>query len=181
MIINKTHSKAELINIIKKYNVEIDNPNKYKKIQLSALLVDKLNILERITPTPELPFSTLIELKHYLLNVNPKKTLTIKQKNEIVMKCKKIKHYCENNYNVKYSFFSCEDELVKDIELISKYGSIPSVRLAIRKYNLNPSLKNKVDIVIPEYVQRELDYKHKLKNKQIKGLEVKTGKFILHF
>lgn len=181
MIINKTHSKAELINIIKKYNIDIDNPNKYKKIQLSALLVDKLYLLERITPTPELPFTTLIELKHYLLNVNPKKTLTIKQKNEIVMKCKKIKHYCENNYNIKYSFFSCEDELIKDVELIRKYGSIPSVRLAIKKYNLNPSLKNKVDVIIPEYVQRELDYRNKLKNKQIKGLEVKTGKFVLHF
>ena len=90
MIIHKTHSKAELVNIIVNYDIDINNPVKYRKIELSAILVKSLQLIDKIIPVPNMPFLTLIELKEYLVNINPKKTLTIKQKNQIVMKCKKI-------------------------------------------------------------------------------------------
>lgn len=181
MIINKTHSKGELVNIINNYNIDISNPSKYRKIELSALLVEKINLLDKIVPVCNLPFLTLIELKQYLINTNPKKTLTIKQKNNIVMKCKKIKHYCENLYSIKNSLYRDEEELLEDINLIKNYGIIPSVRLAIKKYNNNEKLKDKIQVNIPEYVQRELNYKKTLKVKKQQGLKVRTGKFILYF
>ena len=78
MIIDKSFSKSELINIIKTYKIDIDNPGKYRKVELSALLVEKLNSLDDIIPSPNLPFLNIIELKFYLTNINPKKTLSIK-------------------------------------------------------------------------------------------------------
>ena len=56
MIIDKSFSKSELINIIKTYNINIDNPSKYRKVELSALLVQKLNSIDDIIPSPNLPF-----------------------------------------------------------------------------------------------------------------------------
>jgi len=181
MIIHKTHSKAELVNIIVNYNIDINNPVKYRKIELSAILVKSLQLIDNIIPVPNMPFLTLIELKEYLVNINPKKTLTIKQKNEIVMKCKKIKHYCDNSYCLNNSFFSSQDELQEDIDLIKGFGIIPSVRLAIKKYNANENLNDKVQVYIPDYIQRELNYKKKLKNKTEQSLKVKTGRFYISF
>jgi hypothetical protein len=97
------------------------------------------------------------------------------------MICKKIKHYCDNSYCLNNSFFSSQEELQKDIDYIKQYGIIPSVRLAIKKYNANEELKDKVKVDIPEYIQRELDYKKKLKNKTEQSLKVKTGQFFISF
>jgi hypothetical protein len=58
MIIHKTHSKAELIKIITNYNIDICNPVKYRKIELSVLLVQKLQLIDKIIPVPNMPFLT---------------------------------------------------------------------------------------------------------------------------
>ena len=168
MIIHKTHSKAELVNIIVNYDIDINNPVKYRKIELSAILVKSLQLIDKIIPVPNMPFLTLIELKEYLVNINPKKT-------------QKIKHYCDNSYCLNNSFFSSQEELLNDIDLIKGFGIIPSVRLAIKKYNANENLNYKVQVYIPDYIQRELDYKKKLKNKTEQSLKVKTGRFYISF
>ena len=60
MIIHKTHSKAELVNIIVNYDIDINNPVKYRKIELSAILVKSLQLIDKIIPVPNMPFLTLI-------------------------------------------------------------------------------------------------------------------------
>ena len=42
-------------------------------------------------------------LIQYLTNVNPKKTLTIKEKNNVMMLCKHIIQYCKTNYDLDYT------------------------------------------------------------------------------
>jgi len=182
MIIDKTFSKSELINIIKTYKIDIDNPGKYRKVELSALLVQKLNSLDEIIPSPNLPFLNIIELKFYLTNVNPKKTLSIKEKNEVVMACKRIKHFCDNNYNLDLSVYRDEKHLQEEISRVRAFGSVPSVRLAIKKYNRRPELEHLIDVNIPEYIQRELVYRDKLRDATSQHqLHIKKGKFILTF
>jgi hypothetical protein len=75
MIIHKSHSKLELVKIIIELNIKIKNPRQYKKIDLSALLIDQLDIVDNIKPSINLPFNNIIDLKYYLINVNPNKTL----------------------------------------------------------------------------------------------------------
>lgn len=182
MIIHKSFSKSELINIIEKYKIDIENPSQYRKVELSAILVQKIDCLDEITPIPDLPFLNLIELKCYLTNINPKKTLSIKQKNDIVTICKKIKHFCENDFDIESSVFRDENDLQEQLQKIKSHGTIPSVRLAIKRYNRRPDLTDTLSVDIPEYVQRELEYRDKLReNREQQQLQVKKGKFILTF
>jgi len=145
------------------------------------LLVDKIKTMDSIIPNEDYPFLNIIELKHHLIQINPKKRLTIKQKNDIVMITKKIKQYCRNNYNLEISQYNCINELENDIEYISQYGEIPSVRMAIRELNQNPQKTKQYTVYIPPIIKRELDRKDKLKYKVSLPIKVQKGLFIIQF
>lgn len=180
MIIHKSHSKLELVKIILELNIKIKNPRQYKKIHLSALLIDQLDTVENIKASIHLPFNNIIDLKHYLINVNPNKILTIKEKNDIIHKCKQIKHYCRNGFNINISEYKDDKELMKDIQLVQRHGSIPSCRKAIKEYNMNP-VKDDIDIYIPPHILKELEIKNRLKERKGQRLELRTGKFLIGF
>ena len=80
------------MNVIKRFNLDIVNSQKYKKIELSALVVNQINLLNEIEPCSDLCIFNLIDLINYLQSCNPKKLLTIKEKNNIIMQCKRLKH-----------------------------------------------------------------------------------------
>lgn len=181
MLIHKSHSKSELVRIIQTYNIDICNPKHYRKIDLSAILVDKLKTMDNIKPNEEFPFLNIIELKHHLIQVNPKKRLTIKQKNDIVMITKKIKQYCRNHYNIETSQYNCINDLENDIDYISQYGEIPSVRMAIRELNENPQKTKHYTVYIPPIIKRELDKKHKLKYKICLPIKIQKGLYTIQF
>lgn len=180
MIIHKSHSKLELVKIILELNIKIKNPRQYKKINLSALLIDQLDTIDNIKASIHLPFNNIIDLKHYLINVNPNKILTIKEKNDIIHKCKQIKHYCRNGFNINISEYKDDEELMKDIQLVKRHGSIPSCRKAIKEYNMNP-VKDDIDIYIPPHILKELEIKNRLKERKGQRLEHRMGKFIIGF
>ena len=162
MIIHKTHSKLELVKIIIELNIKIKNPRQYKKMDLSALLIDQLGTIDNIKASLHLPFNNIIDLKHYLINVNPNKILSVRDKNDIIHKCKRIKHYCRNGYNLENTDYNNNENILQDINCIKKHGAIPSVRKAIKEYNMNP-IKEIVDIYIPPHILKEMEIKNKLK------------------
>ena len=73
MFIHKSHSKNELVKICEAYNFNINNPRQYRKIDLSALIVDYMNQLEYIEPNDDYYFCDKTDLELFLINVNPKK------------------------------------------------------------------------------------------------------------
>ncbi len=181
MIIHKTHSKLELVKIIIELNIKIKNPRQYKKIDLSALLIDQLGTIDNIKPSLHLPFNNIIDLKHYLINVNPNKILSVRDKNDIIHKCKKIKHYCRNGYYLENTDYNNENELLQDVECIKNHGAIPSVRKAIKEYNINP-IKDIIDVYIPPHILKEMEIKNKLKERgKNKCLKFHKGLFKLKF
>ena len=82
MIIHKSHSKSELVKIVELFYIDISNPRQYRKIELSALISNHLEQIESLEIDDDNPyfFTNIIDLKYYLINVNPKKILTIKQR-----------------------------------------------------------------------------------------------------
>ncbi len=180
MIIDKSHSKLELVKIILELNIKIKNPRQYKKIDLSALLINQLETIDNIKPSINLPFNNIIDLKHYLINVNPNKILTIREKNQIIHKCKKIKHYCRNGYYLENTDYKDKEEILNDIDCIKNHGAIPSVRKAIKEYNMNP-INKQVDIYIPPHILKEIEIKDKLKQKGKNLFKYHKGHFELKF
>ena len=181
MIIHKSHSKNELVNMIDKYHISIKNPKQYRKVELSALLVDRIKKLDSIVPVEDLPHLTLIELKLYLIKIHPKKTLTIKQKHKVIFTCKRLKHFCRNGYNVLCTDYDTIDDVYNDAVFIKPYGDIPSVRKSLIELNNNPNKPYDVDPVISPYCLRELELKQKLKQSKLFVFEYKVGKFSLTF
>ncbi len=180
MFIHKSHSKLELCNIIERLDLNITNPKQYKKSQLCALFLHRLKRLEKIKPDIDLPFNNVMDIKYFLSNPNPKKLLSIKEKNNIVHICKKIKHFCRNNFNINLTEYEDIDELHNDALYVSDYGSIPSVRKAIREYN-ECSFLNNIEVNIPQHVIKELEIKNKLKQKNSFVFQHKKGQFLVKF
>ena len=184
MIIHKTHSKSELVKIVELFYINISNPRQYIKINLSALIANHLDSIDSLSIDYDNPyyFTNIIDLKYYLINKNPKKILTIKQRNHVITICKKLKHYCKNNYNVNVSDYENIHQITSDVTYISKYGDIPSVRKTIRSINEDPIRIIKIKPIISEIVKKELDKKELYKRIGMHwGLEVKTGFFSLDF
>ena len=183
MIIHKTHSKSELVKIIELFYINISNPKQYRKIDLSALLVNQLQQIESLTISYDNPyyFTNIIDLKYYLINVNPKKILTIKERNNVITICKKLKHYCNNNYCVDIADYENIHQITADATYISNFGDIPSVRRTIKLINIDPLRVIKIQPIISDIVKKELDKKLLYKKKNMSCLVCKTGLFYVKF
>ena len=180
-MINKTHSKRDLIKINTEFKCGITNPNRFRKTELSKMLYDIIWSLDYIDPNEEYCFTNLIDLKYYLMNINPKKLLTIKQKNELILDCKRIKHYTLNNYDLSLTDFTSMKELYDLAQKCSMFGDVPSVRKMCRDLNKDPYKLFDLIANISKPVIKELELKSKLKTKGVKCLTIKRGTFTLIF
>jgi len=115
----------------------------------------------------------------FLQNENKDKKLTIKEKNNIIIKAKKIIAFHKNGYVIERSLYNNFEDIIKDCNYISQYGDISSVRRAIKfineKYNLN------IICTIPNETKELLNQKEEIKKSSIKGFSYKTGKFVVDF
>jgi len=181
MIIHKSHSKNEICKLIDLLGISISNPKQYRKVELSALFLHELVELDFIKPSLYLPFTNVIELKLYLTNPNPNKLLTIKKKGHVIHICKKIKHFCRNNYCIEFTDYADIHELYKEARYIQKYGGVPSVRKALKELNQYPQKTETIDPHIPDHIIKELDIKQKLKSKNKFQFKVSKGEFYVTF
>lgn len=182
MLIHKTHSKKDLCNIIRTFNISIDDPEKLKKKELIRTLVYKFKYIDEIEP--DLDFYmiyNLVDLKTYLYNCNPKKILSIKDKNEVILICKRIQQYINNNYIVNHSSFNSIDEIQKTAKYIEPYGDIPSVRRACKCLNNHPDKIFNLQPKISKQTLRELEKRAEYKKKYENKLIVKYGKYLVQF
>ena len=181
MFIHKSHSKKDLINIIKKIDIKIPNPQKYRKVEISALLDNQLDCLDCINPCEELCIFNIIDLKLFLKCCNPKKLLTIKERNNIIMICKRIKHYCINNYNIEVTDYEDINDLYDEASYINNYGDIPSVRKTIKLLMNDPEKLCDLKPIISPIIMKELQKKELYKKVIYNHLKINYGKYYVTF
>jgi hypothetical protein len=180
-VIHKSHSKSELIKIIKSFKINIDNPSKHKKIDLSALLVNELCKMEIIIPSNDFWFFNIIDLKVFLIGENPEKILSVKQKKMIISKCRNIIHFTRNDLCPKENGYYSLKGVHKDALIVSKFGDIPSCRRAIRLYNGTPEIIDFVNISISYHMRNELAKREVLKHNKLYKYKKLTGDFEVVF
>lgn len=181
MKIHNTHSRKELFDIITVFQLPIPNKNDYNKAQIQMRIIECLDYFENINPETEYFFiETKEELIKYLEEPNPNKTLTIKEKDDVMARAKKIINYGRNNYFLMPSSYMSFDDVYNDAVKISKYGGIPSVRKAIELLNKDPKLAYPIELRIPKRVENQIKKKKKLKQSDI-PLYIKRGKFEIRF
>ncbi len=181
MKIHNTHSRKELFDIITVFQLPIPNKNDFNKAQIQMRIIECLDYFENINPEKEYFFiETKDQLIKYLEDPNPNKTLTIKEKDDVMARAKKIINYGRNNYFLMPSSYMSFDDVYNDAVKISKYGSIPSVRKAIELLNNDPKLAYPIELRIPKRVENQIKKKKKLKQSDV-PLYIKRGKFEIRF
>jgi len=179
-MIHKTHSKKNLIDLFNDLNYKI-NRIKTKKsiideiiylIQKKAIQINKKNSYQ---------LKNLDDLIYYLSNPNHKEKISIEEKKEVMIKCKKIIQYSKSNYNIKLTEYKNHQQIYNDVIFISPYGFIPSVRRACKLYNKDINKKNHINPIISDKIQKELDFKENIKKIKNEKFKIKYGNFLVIF
>jgi len=181
MMIHKSHSKNDLVKIIESLQIRVPNPRKYKKVELSALLSYQLNTIDDIELPADSMFLNLIDLKYFLTSCNPSKILTVKEKNNVINICKKIKHFSRNGFDVTLTDYKSLNQVFNDADYVKEYGCIPSVRKCLKELNKYQDKPHPWVANIPPHIKMELDRKDKLKKEGQFLFTKTTGKYILTF
>jgi len=179
--IHMSHSRKELLDIIRVFNLPISNKNDKNKKSLQDAIVETVRFLDAVQPEDEYFFvNSKEELIDYLQKQNPAKTLTIKEKTDVMLIAKKLIGYSRNGYYLLPSGYMDTIDVFKDATYIAKFPEIPSVRKAVELINLDPKLRDKIEMTIPRRVKKQLEKRKKVKQKSI-PLYIKRGEFILEF
>jgi len=163
MIIDKSHSKTDLIDLINDLNLPIVHSHQDNKKDIQ----DKFK--ECITKKFEIPdnfynIKNKDSLISYLENKNPKKTLTIKEKQNVMLICKKIIQYCKNDFDLAITDYNDQKQLIDDMDYIKQFGDIPSARRCCRLINEDPKMAGlQFKPLISPQVQKDLDQKKRTK------------------
>lgn len=163
MIIDKSHSKTDLIELINDLNLPIVHSHQDNKSDIQqkfkTCIASKFDIIDNFYN-----IKTKDDLISYLENKNPKKILTIKEKQNVMMICKKIIQYCKSDFDLTITDYNNQQELIDDMDYIKQFGDIPSARRCCRLINEDPKMAglNFKPLISPQ-VQKDLDQKKKTK------------------
>ena len=163
MIIHKSHSKTDLIDLINHLNLSIQFSHQDNKKNIH----DKLYSFIKTDFKIDNNFYNIehkTDLINYLQHQNPKKILSIKEKNNVMLICKYIISYCKNNYDLSKTKYKNYQDLIDDMDFIKQFGDIPSVRRCCRLMNQDPHFSNYTfkPFISPQ-IQKELDEKKNIK------------------
>tara|TARA_R110000772_G_scaffold5336_2_gene19119 strand:+ start:406 stop:1008 length:603 start_codon:yes stop_codon:yes gene_type:complete len=163
MIIHKSFSKTDLIDLINTLGLKVvfSHQDNKKDIQdkLLKIICEPIDIKSNFYK-----IENKDGLIQYLQNINSKKTLSIKEKNNVMALCKHIIQYCKNDYDLNFTKYSNYKELQDDMDFIKQFGDIPSCRRCCRLMNSDPYFKDiKFIALISPQIQKDLNDKKTVK------------------
>lgn len=185
MNIHKTHSRLDLIELINTIDIplvfsHVDNKKDIHN-KLSNLFCDASKHKPFIYPNVY-KIKTYIDLKVYLERPNPKKSLTVKEKKDIMKICKHIIFYCKNNKCIEISeYYNDTQQIIDDMNYIKQWGDIPSVRRCCKLMNQGLDDDQKyIPLISP---QTQLKLNEKIKHKPVipSGIIISKGHHIVKF
>jgi hypothetical protein len=163
IVIHKSFSKNDLIDIINFLDLKIifSHQDQKKDLQKKIILLLGTDILFKDN---FYKINNKHEFIEYLQNRNPKKTLSIKEKNDVMSIAKKIIHYCKNDFNLNSSpYYTNIKEIIDDAYYISQFGDIPSCRKVCAFLKKDPKINVVFNPLISPQVQKNLVEKKSLK------------------
>lgn len=180
--IHKSFSKQDLVDIINTLDLPVVFSHANNKNDIQEKLNDLFENNKDITFEDNVyKVKSIHELHIFLCGKNPKKTLNVKEKKQVMTICKEIVKYCKNGYVLMKTNYKTEKDLEDDMLFIIQFGDLPSVRRVCRLMNENiMKTRNYYPIISPQ-VQKELDEKNK--NKQVNQycFQLQKGHFVVSF
>jgi hypothetical protein len=177
MIIDKTFSKTELVEIINELDLKIVHSHANNKRELQDKIIEYINNKKMdMDPNNIYNIKTRDGLIFFLTNKNPKKILSIKEKNNVMNIAKNIINYTKQGYQIEASKYETFQDLIDDMHFIKQFGEIPSVRRACRLMNKDDNIG--VDKFIPlisPQLKKILDDKKLMKQKYSPKIVIKRS------
>lgn len=172
-LIHKSHSKNDLIDLINLLHLPVvfshsDNKKTIHE-KLDSLLKTDFEIKKNYYN-----IENKDGLKVFLSNKNPKKVLTIKEKQEVMSIAKFIINYCKSGFNIESSMkYNTYQEIKDDMDYIKQFGDIPSVRRCCKLLRDDINMKEMFSPLISPQVQKELEDKSFSKVQHLKILKIR--------
>tara|TARA_R110001592_G_scaffold353717_3_gene652803 strand:+ start:2701 stop:3243 length:543 start_codon:yes stop_codon:yes gene_type:complete len=167
-LIDKSHSKKDIIELFKSFKVFIDKSlSKGKIVNDIDIYIDQCIYNDKI--------KNKTELIEFLQIPTTKQRPNIQEKNDIMYKSKRIIKYCNTHCDLSDLTYQRHEDVYNDIISISKWGDIPSVRRACRLYNSSPYHISHVNPLISPEVKQSLDSNKILKQTYLTSLKIKYG------
>jgi len=182
--IHKSHSKTDLIDLINFCDVPVvfNHSDNKKSLQAKLIKVIEEHPTNSLKENNHYKLKSIQDVKFYLAKVNPKKTLTIKEKGEVMRIAKRIIFYANHGYDMKVSDYKDTQTLLDDILYIKNFGDIPSVRRACRLMKSDSKFYGQTfEPFVSPQVQREIDEKKISKSVILNNVTIKHGEFVLKF
>ena len=175
MYFDKSHSKKDILHTFKTLSVFPD-----KTLSKRELIESFDNLVNNAIYTKDIPNLTALVL--FFNKSSPNKRLAVGERQEIMLKCKRIIKHAKNNYCLESASYSSHQEVLADCISVHQYGSIPSVRRACKMFNNSPfQINNRVMPNIPIDIQEELDRKKQVKKQYMLNLKIRRGPIFVHF
>ena len=181
--IHKSFSKTELLELIN----ELKLPIIFSFADNKKDIHDKFNELCRLYPiltidTNFYKICNMVDLKIYLSSSNPKKILTVKEKNNIMVICRHIINYCKSGKNLDCSiYYNHVKDIEDDLNHIKMFGDIPSVRRTCTYYNKSLPIKDRYIPLISPQMQKILNEKKKSSTLLLSNLKINNTKIKIYF
>ena len=173
MNIHKSHTKVDLRLIFKSLKVYIDT-----ELTKREIIENIMDYIEIVTYNNLIPNKT--SLQDLLRNPTTKRKLSIEDKTQIMQTAKKIIQYCKNDYYLN-DIYTSHSQVYLDCMSLYMYGDIPTIRRALRLYNLSPHKKDHINPIISVEIQELLKEKALIKKNKILKFQMQKGKYILDF
>lgn len=173
MNIHKSHTKGDLRLIFESLKVYIDPELTKREIIESVMDYLDIVIYKNLIPN-------LTQLQDIFRNPSTKNRLSIEDKTNIMHTAKKVIQYCKNNYYLN-DIYSSHSQVYLDCITIYRYGDIPTIRRALRLYNLSPYKNDHINPIISIEVQELLKEKELIKKNKILKFKMSKGKYIIDF
>ena len=174
IIIDKSHSKTDLIELFESLQVNI--PKNIKKQDIIANLTKYIQNAKYNNKVKDV--SVLIEI---LKNKSTKQRPNFKLKNIIMNKSKRIIKYCTSNHILSDETYLTHEDVYNDVMYIANYGDIASVRKALYLYNNSPFCINHVNPILSDNKIQEITERNMLKRNKVFGLKSKRQSILLEF
>ena len=183
--INKSHSKNDLIDLINTLDLKVVFSHCDNKASLQSKILELLQNKELQKPFKVENFykiKTYTDLRMYLKQKNPKKSLSVKEKSDIMAICKHIISHCNVGYNLDLgTHYKTKQEIIDDMNYIKQFGDIPSVRRACRLINKYEKTEEQFVPIISPQIQKKLQEKVYTQQTIAGKLKVKRGEIIVSF
>lgn len=184
MIIHKSHSKLDLLEVINDLNLKIVHSHQDNKKDIQEKLK---NFCEN-----EIDFDfkkdniyhikNYYDLKCYLINPNPKKKISIKEKKTVMFIAKNVINYCLHGKVLEWSpYYNDHQQINDDLDYIKQFGDIPSVRRACHLMNMTLTPENHFIPLISPQVKAKMIVKKSHKWEMKPQFNYHHGTFKLQF